>query len=259
MSTYTKRDLIEHLAALGLGEGANVAVHSRLLSFGRIEDGPTGVYEALRSVVGATGTVAVPAYTLTLSPEAIFDPMATPSLNVGAFSEFVRRLPESLRSGCPLHSHAAAGPRAGILRDSNPAVSMGPGSDFDVLQKNGFKLLLLGCSFHEGATFIHNVEAMAGVPYRSWLELKRQVAAADGSSASISVRYYGRDGGDLRSNHLHRVEAAMRNRGLARCVAVKPGGRDSYLMSLTDLDRCVRDMLGVDPLALLDGHQDHVA
>lgn len=251
MAGYTKSELAEHLASLGLIGGDDIIVHSRLISFGRIENGTAGVLETIQGIIGDTGTIVVPAYTLHLTKQDIFDPGVTPSKMVGAFSEHVRQMPGAFRSRCPIHSHAAVGPKADILRESLPGSTLGPGSDFDTLHRHRFKLLLLGCTFHEGATFIHHVESMVGVPYRSWMDLPRTLRKPDGGEEAMLVRHYGKDRDDNRENRLHLVENRMNSKQLTRSAAVKNGGRNSYLMTLDNLYICVRDLINLDPCALV--------
>src|SRR5262249_49191478 len=97
----------------------------------------------------------------------------------------------SVRSLCPMHSHAAEGPMSEALARATPCASFGPNTSFDLMHKAGFHLLLLGCPFRFGATFVHHVEAVVGVPYRTWLDLPRLLVAADGDIESIVLRYYG--------------------------------------------------------------------
>jgi len=251
MRIIFEADLVTHLNALGLRAGVNVVVHSRLLSFGRIEGGVSAVYRAIMSVIGETGTLVVPAYTLGIDPNACFDFRATPSRGVGAFSEYVRMLPSSIRSGCPIHSHAAIGPHASVLNESDRTVSLGSGSDFDVMQRAGFELLLLGCDFHEGATFVHHVEAMIGVPYRSWIDLPCRVTDSNGAPVDIVVRYFGKAKDGNIVNDLRGVERQMLTGGWATSAPIAGGNRSSILMPLDKLDRCVRDMIAADPYVLV--------
>ena len=50
-----------------------------------------------------------------------------------------------------------------------------------------------GAAFSEGATFLHHLEAVAGVPYRKWVTLPRAVVGDDGAVGTRDVQYYGRD------------------------------------------------------------------
>jgi aminoglycoside N3'-acetyltransferase len=247
LPTTTASDLDRHLHALRLTTRQNVVVHSRLVSFGRIEGGAASVYDALRRAVGPEGTIAVPTYTLDLAADQPYDPLVSSSMAAGALSEYVRRLPGAVRSRCPLHNHAAIGPVASWLADGVGDVSFGPGSDFDRLRRAGFSLLLLGCNFHEGATFVHHVEAMVGVPYREWVELPRTVIG-DGVEHAMSVRYYGRASTAWTEDHA-KVQVAMEAAGLV-CAADCAVGR-SYLVRLGDVENLVTAMLAADPYAVV--------
>src|SRR4051794_1280988 len=141
--TTTPADLAIHLDALGVSGHKNLVVHSRLISFGRLQGGAATVYQALRDKMGAASTIAVPAYTFGLGESGLYDARQTPSMEVGVFSEYVRCLPDAVRSPCPIHSHAAIGPAAHLLAAISGDASLGPGSDFEMFQRNGFWLLLL--------------------------------------------------------------------------------------------------------------------
>ena len=42
------------------------------------------------------------------------------------------------------------------------------------MKKNNFKLILLGCEPNQGATYLHHLEAIYGVPYRKWITIKKK-------------------------------------------------------------------------------------
>jgi aminoglycoside N3'-acetyltransferase len=243
----TAADLDRHLAALGLSQQHNVVVHSRLISFGRVEGGTATVYESLRRAVGAEGTIAVPTYTLDLAADQPYDPLTSSSMKAGVLGEYVRRLPGAARSRCPLHNHSAIGPAASLIARGAGDQSVGQGSDFDVFRRAGFSLLLLGCGFDEGATFIHHVEALVGVPYREWVHLPRTIVV-EGASRSMSVRYYSR-ASNIWIEDFDKVRAAMEASGVLRVVDC-PFGR-SYLVPLAVLEAFVSSMLHVDPYAVV--------
>ena len=238
--------LVEHLVAVGLEEGDDVVVHSRLISFGLIEGGPAAVYQALRMVVGSGATIAVPTYLLGVAPTLPFDPAASPS-TTGVFGEHVRNLPGARRSGAPIHSHAAVGPRAGLFDGVDGGVSFGEGSDFTLLHREGFKLLLLGCHF-TAATFLHHLEALAAVPYRRWTTLARNRVAAGGALVPVQVRYFER--ADLRyRENFDPVGDRLVAAGLARRAPCPLGA--SHGIDLSALQLAGLDMLATDPYAFV--------
>ncbi|CAN0602462.1 unnamed protein product, partial [Ectocarpus sp. 12 AP-2014] len=144
MNTLTRSDFVAHLNQLGLEPGDRVCVHSRLLSFGRIEGAVEMVLDRLLDTLGPNGTLAVPTFTLNLTGSEVFDLRTTPSFGTGALSETVRQHPEARRTNCPLHSFAAVGPASDHIVRADPTRPVGPGSAFQIMRDQGFKLILLG-------------------------------------------------------------------------------------------------------------------
>ena len=227
----------------------HVAVHSRLLTFGRIEGGAAAVFEALRGKVGEEGTLVFPTYTLNLGSDDVYDRRSTPSFAMGALSEFSRKQPGVQRTDCPMHGHTATGAEASTVLGADHLQSMGPGSAFEAMRRKGFHLLLLGCSFHEGATFVHHAEAMHGVPYREWLALPRSICREDGSVHKVTCRYYGRKPDIPWTTDLRHIEESVSRDGLGARLNIR--GRTSYLMPLTELEDYVSKLLDQQPYALM--------
>jgi aminoglycoside 3-N-acetyltransferase len=171
----TPAELAEQLAALGLGAGDTVLVHSSLRALGPVAGGAAGLAEAVLAVVGAEGTLVVPAFsqansrtsrvyrqrTEGLSPEQIrafedampaFDPALTPA-DTGAFAEFVRHLPGAVRSGHPQTSYAAIGARAREITDGHAACHHGEGSPLGRLYDADARTLLLGVGYEACSAF----------------------------------------------------------------------------------------------------------
>lgn len=249
-AVMSKAAFADHLAALGIRPGIALAVHARLLSFGRLEGNAATAYHALANAVGPEGTLAFPTYTLDGETKRPFDPADTPAPQMGALSEYVRQRPEALRTPCPLHSHAVVGPGAAALMAADANRSFGPRSVFDVMLRARFDLLLLGCTVHEGATFVHHVEADVGVPYRAWITFDRRVRAQDGAIQTVSYSYYSRRTDMPVHNNLNRADAVIR--GLAEAIVVPVGSRTSLRVPLEAVDRAVRGLLAQDPFALVD-------
>lgn len=239
-------DFRRHLDALGIARGDRLAIHSRLLSFGAVAGGAAAIAQALRQAVGDEGTLVVPCYTFDASRP--YDPRTRPGEATGALSEHIRRLPGAIRSLCPIHNHAAIGPAAPLLRQADPGCSLGPGSDFAILGGNGFKLLLLGCGFTEGCTYLHHMEAMAEIPYRNWIDLERQVVDEHGALQSLRVRYFARAGAALTTD-FEPARQALAAAGLLASAPCVLG--QSHACRLEDLDRVALALLRDDPYALV--------
>ena len=241
-------DLACHLTALGVEPGMDVVVHSSLVAFGRLPRGVETVYAALRQVLGEAATIAVPTYTFRNEASVPFDPARTPSVGVGVFSEHLRQRPEARRSWCPLHSHAAEGPKATLLRQELETVSFGAGSDFEVFREAGFHLLTLGCPFLLGASYVHHIEAVVGVPYRRWVVLNRQIVLADGALAEGRCRYYERRARSIEECFAV-VGEALEAKGRLRQARCALG--NSTLCELAQVHAEAEAILRVDPGALV--------
>ncbi|MDA0665090.1 MAG: AAC(3) family N-acetyltransferase, partial [Proteobacteria bacterium] len=200
--------------------------------------------------------IAVPAFTLNIRENDIFNPATTPPDRVGALSDYIWQRDEAIRSTCPVHSYVAIGRDAAILRDSDPCQSLGPGSAFDIMRRERYSLLLLGCTFTEGATFVHHVEAESGVPYREWIELPRQIQLGAAPVKSIAVRYYARARHLDGTNDLSSVESAAVNRNAGTVVPIPGSPRQSHLLDLTELTGIVRDVISREPFALFRQNQE---
>lgn len=242
----TRSDFTRHLDALGIAAGDRLAIHSRLLAFGDMEGGAAAVAQLLQDRVGEQGSLIVPSYTF--DPSLPYDPRTRPGEASGALSEHIRQLPQARRSRCPIHNHAGIGPAAALLADSDPGCSLGPESDFDLMLRADFKLLLLGCGFSEGCTYLHHMEAMMAVPYRNWVTLERQVIDETGATQMVRVRYFVRAQPD-RIADFEPVRQRLTERGLLASTPCVFG--HSHVCRLADLHAVAAEMLTENPYALV--------
>lgn len=156
------------LRAGGLGRGDGAFVQASLSRFGEIEGGPDAVLEALGSVLGPEGLVAMPAFPLTggmaehLRGDPTFDVRHTPSA-MGALSERFRQRPGTLRSLHPTHSVCAAGPGAEELVAGHAAAAtpFGAGTPFARMVERGMHQVWLGTDV-DAFTIYHAFECLLG-------------------------------------------------------------------------------------------------
>lgn len=128
------------------------------------------LYSAMQEVIGAEGTMIVPAYTLSFCRNENFDVQATQCIqgtwsSSWEFLEYFRRLPGVVRSADPILSCAGLGPMAQALLTRLPSVSYGKDCLHERLMKAGGKLCGIGVGLAE-ASFLHYVEEAVGVPFR---------------------------------------------------------------------------------------------
>jgi len=165
---YTRSDISEALRAAGIGKGDSVFSHSNLGFFGSLEGADSKeeycetFLEAIRDVIGESGTFVVPTFTYSFTEGDFFDPTTTSS-DMGMLSEYVRTHPESHRSIDPNFSVAAIGPDAEYFTRDPPSHSFGRDSFWERF------LAIQGtfCNFNFAElTFLHYVERCLDVPYR---------------------------------------------------------------------------------------------
>lgn len=240
----------EHLEKLGLKRGDNVLVHSRLFSFGQIAGSSpcATLYDSLIDYLGPDSTIAVPTHLF--GDRELYDPQNTPSHESGVFSEYVRELPNAIRSLCPIHNHAAVGPNARCLENSDPTISFGQGSDFSTFYDNKFTLVLLGCSFSLGATYLHHLEALMDVPYRHWIEIDRLLVTGDNTEPSpIVVKYFARKNG-IYHEDFDKIFPVLQRSGALKEAELNYGR--SFTIQLDDLHKIASQMLMADPYCLVE-------
>ena len=243
--TTSPQQLKFHLQRLGVADNDKLVVHSRLISFGKIDGGATTVLNALQELVGSQGTIIVPTYTLERG--TIYNPHTSPSQGMGPLSEYVRLQPGRIRSLTPMHNHCGIGLNAALLLDSNREVSLGSGSDFDYLHRSDFKLLLLGAKLSQGATFLHHLEALAQVPYRKWIDLDR-TCEISGNLETIKCKYFARTSNDTHED-FDAIETILQSKHLLKVVPTHLGA--SRLIGLADLQHEILSLLSKNPFALV--------
>jgi len=122
--------------------------------------------EELMRCLGSDGTLIVPTFTYsTTLPGGSFHVETTPS-EVGPFSEYVRRLPETHRSVHPIFSLAAIGPAARDLMDDTGPAAFGAASPWSRFVRNGVRIVTLGLPFRGPTTYVHHLEQCFGAPHR---------------------------------------------------------------------------------------------
>jgi len=162
---------------LKIKKGDHVVVHSNLFTFGFNNSKlPKIVINNLKNAVGKKGTIVMPTYTFGTNSNDIFDKKKLyKNKYTSLLSETFFKEKNIKRSNCPIHSHIGIGNKSNILLKSNPRNTYGHNSDFDLMKINNFKLLLLGCSAQEGATYFHQIEAMKNISYGKWISFKRKI------------------------------------------------------------------------------------
>jgi aminoglycoside 3-N-acetyltransferase len=178
----TRSRLKETFDEVGIQAGDIVCVHASMSRLGYVCGGARAIIEALDAAVGPQGTVMMPAYTRDTAdprewryppaPDAwltalldetpAYDPQLSPPQNVGAVAELFRTYPGVARSGHPISSVAARGPRAEALTAGVPLDNrFGPDSPYGRLVRFDGKVLMLGAPY-ETMSLLHLSQYLIG-------------------------------------------------------------------------------------------------
>jgi len=169
MADYTYKDIVNVIKKLGLKKGDRIFSHSNIGFFGRCEgiNNAQNLCEQFKNaffeVIGQEGTLIVPTFTYSFCHKEVFEPKTTVS-NMGLFSEYIRNLPEAIRSFDGNFSVSAIGKDAEYFTENTPEYSFGKGSFWDKFKSYDGKFVNL--NFDSGSTYIHYVEKRLDVPYR---------------------------------------------------------------------------------------------
>ncbi len=202
--SHTKEQLKQDLYNLGIRPGDTILMHSSFKSLGGIEDGAKGFFDAFIELLGAEGTLILPA----LSFESVtrenpeFDLNTTPSC-VGYLSEFFRtEVPGVIRSMHATHSCCAFGKLAfDITKDHEKDITpVGKNSPFSKLPEFCGKILMLGCGTSCN-TSMHGVEETAEPPYCIDRENPIEYILRNGDF-SLTLKSYRHDFHDTNGDHI---------------------------------------------------------
>lgn len=253
-SRMASDELIMTLRTAGLSEGHVVLVQSNLIRCGPIEaqgrEATLRFYlDGIRKVLGNSGTLVVLTsfedYARFGTP---FDRISSPSQS-GALSEFVRILPDAVRSMHPIVSLTAVGPLAHTICSGPHFDGFGIRSPWTRLVDVDARVLTLGYGVApDGMTFLHYLENLYGVPYQYTKVFDfpvRDSGKLVEGQFTLSVRYL--DFGI--ENDQTRVKQALVKSGYATLLPIGRG--ELLLTNCRDVLSLGGTMLDQDRYALL--------
>ena len=185
MSRYNLQvDLSKNLKSVGLNEGDNCYVPSNvsLLAKSKIKKDIllSNCLSSFQEVIGSNGTIFSPSASMNLCNTNIpFDKKNTPSNNMGAFAEFIRKSKNSIRSLHPFWSISGIGKNSNILSKVSRH-SYGLGSPWSKFLDLDVRQINIGIHPSKAVTLIHHVEVSVGVPYRYTKEFLHPIVQSNG-------------------------------------------------------------------------------
>ena len=189
---YTKSDLMEQLAKMGVPRDGLVLVHSSLRLVGRLEEGAKTLLDALvEHCTEAGGLLMIATHTWSNLKKEITLDMCEHKTCLGAFSDFALTDPRGIRSENPTHSVVVFGDRdrAAELIENERYVLSGtaPDSVYGKLYERGGRVLLVGVA-HNKNTYLHAVDEILGIPDRLSEPYRVTVRRPSGEVVERSLR-----------------------------------------------------------------------
>lgn len=187
-----KKKIIKLFKNLKIKRGDNILVYTKLSSFGIIDKNLHKKFiNILINHIGPKGTIAMPSYTFE-GKNFIFNVNKIKSNYATSIviKEFFKK--KVVRSKRLIHSHIFLGKKQNIFKKNiDPSISLGDKSDFDLMTKNNFKCVYIGCSIKEGGTFLIHLEYLNNVPYRKKILIKKKFEEHK-KIKTINVKYFKR-------------------------------------------------------------------
>ena len=183
------------LIRMGIKKGDNIFLHvdafvCAFLHGINFDDKINTLITGFTDLIGDEGTLVLPTFSYSATKNKVFDPVKTKS-EVGVITDYFRIKDKVLRSNNPIFSVSATGKLSNEFKDSSITDCFGEGTCFDLIYKNNFWILTLGCSF-DRITFIHFVEQYNNVSYRYFKNFKSKIYN-DSKLNSSQIRYFVRD------------------------------------------------------------------
>lgn len=167
-----EKELKEGFKNLGIQSGDILMIHSSYNSFGGVIGGAKTVINVLLKLLGETGTLIMPTYTPFFCQQfnkigiGFYDVENSPS-QMGILTEVVRKNPNSKRTLNPIYSVSVMGMMKEYFGSELTNNVLGTESTFAKLHQVDAKIMNIGLSHNNSWTFLHYIEEMQNVDYRS--------------------------------------------------------------------------------------------
>jgi len=125
------------------------------------------IHEAIDEVIGDNGTLAVPTFSQQIGFHGLDYVHEETPCQTGIFSEYIRILPQSIRSFHPVFSISAVGLKKEDICNQFSQSGFGYGSAMHNLFAHNAKAVCMGFGYYTGyiVAGLHVIETLYGVPY----------------------------------------------------------------------------------------------
>ena len=241
-----------HLTALGIKSGDHLLMYSNVSSFGSLNNKILEIIinNTLKRI-GKSGTLLMPAYTFQVNKNYIFNvKILNKNFSTSSLTKAFFKLKNLKRSNRPIHSHIGVGRKAYILNNrSNPFQSFEKNTDFDLMKKNNFKCVFLGCSPAEGGTYFLYLEHRANVKHRRKIIIKKKVLK-NKKKITVNINYSERPIIKFEDYNLNSAFEKIKSKLLSlRTHKLKFG--ISYSFKLQEFDKIVKKKIKLNQRFLL--------
>lgn len=248
---YTKKQLQEQIAELGVKPTDTLLVHSSMKALGDVEGGADTVLDAFSEFL-APGLLVLPTHTWKQinSEYNIFDVLEEPSC-VGLLTNMFRKRPGVIRSWNPTHSVAALGKDADDFTQGEEAFDTPCPREgcWGKLNDRRAKVLFLGVGLDRN-TLIHAVEEWAEIPRRiSEDHQPLKILTPDGRLLDRPMRRHSAPISDLSANYV-KLKEPLLHRKIA--VQGKIGDANSTLVEVAPMVDLTMEFLEREPDLFLD-------
>ena len=149
MKSFGSSELRGGLGEVGVSRGDIVMVHASLIPLGIYENAAgqaalPRVVSDLQEVLGSSGTLVVPTFTYAFCRGLGFDRQNSPGEKMGVFSEYVRQMPEAIRSSHPIQSVTGVGARSQEICSPDCTDAFAEQGPFGIMLRANAKLCSLG-------------------------------------------------------------------------------------------------------------------
>ncbi|MSR88610.1 MAG: hypothetical protein EXS67_03035 [Candidatus Margulisbacteria bacterium] len=173
MHKFQLHDIEEQLRLLGIQEGDVLLLKVDMAQVGLIEGRlKTGLLDALRNVVGPSGTLVISTFTQNhfisfIKKDTVFTKETRP--NTGVFARLILDVPGCIRSDHPTNSFAAIGPEASRILEGHNAMAPSYLPILRLMDQDS-KCLSIGCVHsNPGFTTTHWAQYVLGQSTRNIL------------------------------------------------------------------------------------------